>query len=195
MGRKDAKRKQEAEETLRESAQLFRLLAENARDIIYRYRLQPRRGFEYVSPSATEITGYSPEEFYANPELYFELVHPEDRHLLEGFMRLPNTSTPPCTIRLRRKDGRMIWGEQHHELVYDAEGEIVAIEGIIRDITRYKEVEEDLRFQKNLLEAQSEASVDGILVLSADHRKIISFNRRFVEMWGRTIEHVYRASG
>ena len=184
MVRKDTEPKQEAEETPGESATLFRLLAENAQDIIYRYRLKPRRGFEYVSPSATDMIGYSPEEFYANPELNFELVHPEDRHLLEGFMRSPNTSTPPSVMRLRRKDGRVIWGEQHHKLVYDAEGEIVAIEGIIRDITRRKEAEEDLRFQKNLLEAQSEASVDGILVISADHRKIISFNRRFVEMWG-----------
>jgi signal transduction histidine kinase len=42
--------------------------------------------------------------------------------------------------------------------------------------------EEALRFQKTLLESQSEAAIDGILVVSRDGR-MVSFNRRFVEMW------------
>ncbi|HXG60034.1 MAG TPA: PAS domain S-box protein [Planctomycetota bacterium] len=42
--------------------------------------------------------------------------------------------------------------------------------------------QEELRFRTTLLEAQSEASIEGILVVSADGR-MISFNRRFVEMW------------
>jgi signal transduction histidine kinase len=41
---------------------------------------------------------------------------------------------------------------------------------------------DDLRFQKSVLEAQSEASPDGILVVSPDGR-VLSFNRRFVDMW------------
>jgi signal transduction histidine kinase len=51
-----------------------------------------------------------------------------------------------------------------------------------RDITERKRAEEALRFQKALLEAQSEASIDGILVVSTEG-KITSFNQRFVEMW------------
>jgi PAS domain S-box-containing protein len=51
-----------------------------------------------------------------------------------------------------------------------------------RDVTDRKRAEEALRFQKTLLEAQSEASIDGILVVSAEG-KITSFNQRFVEMW------------
>lgn len=43
--------------------------------------------------------------------------------------------------------------------------------------------EEELRFQKTVLELQSEASMDGILVVSKEGR-MLSFNRRFVEMWG-----------
>jgi hypothetical protein len=49
---------------------------------VYRYRLLTKPGFEYVSPSSTRITGYPPEDYYADPDLDFEPVHPEDRYLL-----------------------------------------------------------------------------------------------------------------
>lgn len=52
-------------------------LADRALDIIFRYRLRPTRGFDYVSAAATRVTGYTPEEHYANPDLGFKLVPPE----------------------------------------------------------------------------------------------------------------------
>jgi PAS domain-containing protein len=45
-----------------------------------------------------------------------------------------------------------------------------------------KRAEEDLRFQKSLLESQSEAAIDGILVVSRNG-EMTSFNRRFCQMW------------
>jgi PAS domain S-box-containing protein len=50
------------------------------------------------------------------------------------------------------------------------------------DVTVRRRAEENLRFQKALLESQSEAAIDGILVVSREG-KIISYNRRFVAMW------------
>jgi PAS domain S-box-containing protein len=51
-----------------------------------------------------------------------------------------------------------------------------------RDISQRKHAEDQLRYQKTLLECQSEAAIDGILVTSADRRWLF-FNRRFIEMW------------
>src|SRR3954464_408133 len=45
----------------------FRLLAENASDIIYLYRVRPSSRYEYVSPSVTRLTGYTPQEHYDDP--------------------------------------------------------------------------------------------------------------------------------
>lgn len=108
-------------------------LVERAPDIIYRFRLRPTRGFEYVSPAAKQVTGYTPEEHYADPELGFKLIHPADRALLRTITAAGPTREP-ILLRWRRKDGTMIWTEQRNTPVYDAEGELVAIEGIARQI-------------------------------------------------------------
>ena len=107
-------------------------LAERALDIIYRYRLEPERGFDYVSPAATRVTGYTPEEHYADPDLGFKLVHPDDHPLLADLTVAP--SSDPLMLRWRRKDGRTIWTEQRNSPVYDEDGRLVAIEGIAREI-------------------------------------------------------------
>src|SRR5215216_2965140 len=134
---------------LRRSEERFRLLAENAQDLIYRYRLKPTPGFEYVSPSATAIIGYTPEEHYADPELRFKIVHPDDRHLIEEALRSPESL---ITSRWLRKDGGVIWIEQRTKAIYDGAGELVTIEGIARDITERRRVEEALRTTQEFLE-------------------------------------------
>ena len=131
-------------EELRRSEERFRLLAENARDLIFRYRLKPTPGFEYVSPSATAMIGYTPEEHYADPAIIDKVVHPDDRHLIEEVMRHPES---PITVRWLRKDGEIIWTDQRNKPIYDEAGELVGIEGIIRDVTERKVLEERLEHQ------------------------------------------------
>src|SRR5919112_960446 len=135
-------------EELRRTEERFRLLAENAQDLIYRYHLKPTPGFEYVSPSATAIIGYTPEEHYADPELRFKIVHPDDRHLIDEALRSPESL---ITIRWLRKDGGVIWIEQRTKAIYDGASEVIAIEGIARDVTERKRVEEALRTTQEFL--------------------------------------------
>jgi len=133
------------EDSLRASEGRFRLLAEQASDIIYRYRFTPTPGFEYVSPAATLITGYTPEEHYADPYLGLKLVHPDDRQLLETFVQSPSSVGDPIILRWRRKDGTLIWTEQRNVPIYDEKGNLVAIEGVAREITKRQQMEEQIR--------------------------------------------------
>ena len=127
---------------LRESEARFRRLAENAPDIIYRYQLKPVPRFEYVSPAATRIVGYTPEEHYADPELGLKTVHPEDRPKLEALPR-GEFLGKPVELRWIHKAGHIVWTEQVNIPVFDEQGELVAIEGIARDITDRKRAEEE----------------------------------------------------
>lgn len=134
-----------AYEELRQSEEKFRRLAENAQDLIYRYEFSPNRGFAYVSPSATKITGYTPEEHYADPDLGFKIVYPDDRHILEKMVKGEIKIDEPITLRWIKKDGSIIWTEQQNTPIYDENGNLVAIEGIARDITERKKLEEALK--------------------------------------------------
>lgn len=134
-----------AYEELRESEKKFRRIAENAEDLIYRYEFYPKRGFTYVSPAALKITGYTPEEHYADPDLGFKIVHPDDRDILEKALRGEIPKGQPITLRWFKKDGTIIWTEQRNVPIYDENGNLIAIEGIARDITERKKFEDILK--------------------------------------------------
>lgn len=150
----------QAQKALAESEARFRRLAENAPDIIYRYRLLPEPGFEYVNPAATTITGYTPEEHYADPDLGLKIVHPEDRPLLQALREGRDFFQRPIQLRWRRKDGQVIWTEQINIPIYDENGNLVAIEGIARDITERKLTEERGRESLARLERLLNQAVD-----------------------------------
>jgi PAS domain S-box-containing protein len=154
----DVTEKKRAEEAQQESEARFRRLTENAQDIIYRFRLLPQPGFEYVSPAATVITGYTPEEHYADPELGFKLIYPDDLPILQATAQSPYASGEPIVLRWMRKDGTIIWTEQRNVPIYDEAGRMIALEGIARDITERKLVEKDLRLKEMRLNSLLELS-------------------------------------
>lgn len=137
---------------VRESEAKFRHIAENAKDLIYRYELFPVRRFSYVSPSATSITGYTPGDHYADPDLGLKIVHEDDRPLLASVFSDPDVLSRPLVLRWRRKDGQVIWTEQHNRPVYDGEGRLIAIEGIARDVTERKQMESEILSLNRALE-------------------------------------------
>jgi PAS domain S-box-containing protein len=140
---RDVSERKRAEEALLESESRYRKLVDNMNDLIYRVELAPHRCFSYVSPSATAITGYTPGEHYEDPDLGLKLVHPEDRHLLENLARGAKSIKEPVILRWIKKDGSVIWTEQVNAPIYDSQGNLVALEGIARDITERKLAEEE----------------------------------------------------
>ena len=156
------------EEALRESEEKFRRLAENAADLIFLYRFWPERRFEYVSPSAALMTGYPPEEWYADPNLALQIVHADDRDKLRELTSGARDYQAPLVLRVVRKDGRVIWTEQRNFPVRDASGRIVALQGIARDITERVAIEEKLRDNEKFLQAIINTEPECVKMLAAD---------------------------
>ena len=132
-----------AEERLKESEKLYRLLTEHAQDLIYRYRIKPERGFDYVSPSVEKLTGFTPEDHYNDPLLASKIVHPEDKTILKKMDTDITMMGKPFVIRWIRRDGKIIWTEQITTPVLNDNGEMIAYDGIVRDITERMKLEDE----------------------------------------------------
>ncbi|GAA3383535.1 response regulator [Cryptosporangium minutisporangium] len=137
-----------AEEALRGSEQRFRLLAEHAQDIIFRFRVHPEAEVEYLSPATALILGRPAAQLVGDPEELFSLVDPGDRSRIEGSWR--SADPAPLAVRWRRPDGTAVWTEQRAIGVRDGSGRLLAVEGILRDITEQVSARE----QREQLERQ-----------------------------------------
>ncbi len=148
-------RRREYEARLRESEERYRRLAENAPDLIFRYRLLPEPGMEYINAAVETITGYSPEECYADPLLMMRLVHPEDAPGMAELFFNQTIPSEPLFMRWIGKDGVARWMETRVIPVYNEEGQLSAVEGITRDMTeRVHEEEERQRLEQHLQDMQ-----------------------------------------
>ncbi|HEX2191262.1 MAG TPA: PAS domain S-box protein [Longimicrobiaceae bacterium] len=178
---RDVSERRRAERALRRSESHFRTLVENSLDV---FSILDARGVGvYHSPSIERVLGYSAAELLGKSA--FERIHADDRErcraaLAEVFREPEVTRT--VEFRYHHKDGGLRAVEVFVRSLPQEGGEPGAIINL-RDVTERKHAEEQLRFQKTLLEAQGEASIDGILVIS-DAGEILSSNGRFAEMWG-----------
>jgi PAS domain S-box-containing protein len=142
----DITQRREAEAGLAEAEARYRALVEQLPAIAY---IDPvdRHGTVYISPQTEPILGYTPDEWYANPDLWRQIVHPEDRE------RPTPTGTDPyaSSYRVIAKDGREVWIHDQSRPVYDEAGNLVYWQGLLLDMTdqrRTLELERALELER-----------------------------------------------
>ncbi|TAL31028.1 MAG: PAS domain S-box protein [Spirochaetes bacterium] len=138
----DITRQKRAEEELADSERRFRMLIESSRDIIYRYRVSPLPGFDYISPSVEDVTGYTPGEIYDHSVSYTDIIHEEDRAQLLDIQASSDVFAKPIILRLRKKEGGFAFTEHVTVPVVDGAGKLLGVEGIARDVTERRIAEE-----------------------------------------------------
>lgn len=126
-------------------ASRFRLLVENSSDsmFLYDYRSQE---FEYVSPSIAGLIGVTDRQLYEMPDRFFDYVNTMEQYKdIVGIFSRP-ISHPGSGILCLYRSGTIVrWSEVHYLPIRDNTGTVTAIEGILRDITERKTMEEDLK--------------------------------------------------
>ena len=126
--------------------------AEGLDDVVFLY--DQKDGYLYVNRASVKITGYTPEEFYADRDLGFKMTHPDDLLMAKDHMANLIEGKRPSEFRLRilTKNGKVVWVEELLSPVLDDSGEVIAIFGIVKDITCQKRVEEELKTRSKELE-------------------------------------------
>lgn len=185
----------EAEEKMAESESRFRLLAENAKDMVFRYAVKPVPHFEYVSPSCTEINGYTPEEHYADPALIVNVIYPDDRVSLAELGEKARSSRDPLTLRWVRKDGGIIWVEIQSRQTFDDERNVTAFEGIVRDITERKKTEEALRASQQTIDRITTSITDVIYSVNGATGEFEYLSPAFEKVLGYSVDDIVRMGG
>ena len=166
--------RREAEEKARGVERQLRMLADNSRDLIFRYRLLPDPAFEFVSPASLAITGYTPDEFYAQPGLIDHLIDAATREHWRSRVRSGRVETA-VDHELVRKNGSRIWVNQSLSAVLDANGRVVGMDGITRDITDRKAAE--LRLEHEVLHDPLTGLPNRVLVMDRIEHELSSAAR------------------
>jgi PAS domain S-box-containing protein len=165
-------------------------IAANVSDGIY--RSIPDSGIVYANRafvnmfgygSLEEIAGTAPEALYANPDRRDQLLTAaRGQDALDG-----------VEVEFQRKDGSTFTGLLRTRRATGPDG-TTYYDGAITDITERRERERNLAYQKALLEAQVEASIDGVLAVD-DTREVLFYNDRFCALWGLSEADVEARSG
>ena len=129
-----------AEEALRESEEQYRELFENANEILYTCDLAGN--FTSLNHMGEQITGYSRAEILTMHLTH--LVAPEYRLLVQRLWAGSGTGTTTCEFDICTKDGRTVRLEGSTRLIYH-QGQAVGLQGIARDITERRLLEQQLR--------------------------------------------------
>ena len=150
----DITERKQAEQTLREGELRFRTVADYTYD--WEYWRSPKGEVVYVSPSCERITGHSPAEFRANPELFAEIIHPEDRALWRDHEHPALSAGEMCgelEFRISTKAGETRWIGHVCRPVHNKEGKFLGVRGGNCDITQRKQAEEHITRQAAVLQA------------------------------------------
>jgi PAS domain S-box-containing protein len=175
-----------AQKALRQSEERYKRISETVTDYIFTVRVANGRPAEtYHGPNCEAVTGYTAEEFGADPFLWIRMVPYEDQDIVraqaaEVFL---GSKPKPIEHRITRKDGQVRWVINNLVPNYDGQGTLVSYDGLIRDITTRKMAEETLRQSEERYRQLVETMNEGLAMADKDY--VFTFvNERFAEMLG-----------
>ncbi len=172
-----------AEDALRKAEEKYRSIVENAREGIFQMAVDG--SYLSVNPALLRILGYESSEqlMQASTQPTWQLYVDADRH--RDFVTLLSRRNVLADFEseVYRRDGNIIWVSVAARAVRDANGSLQYLEGTLIDVTERKQAEVSLANTFSLVQATFDSISDGIIAVDL-HRNLISYNQKFIDMWG-----------
>ena len=168
-------------EALKVSEVKYSEVVENIKEVIF--QTDANGLWLFLNNAWEEITGFSVQESLG--ELFLNYVHPDDRQRnMELFEPLILRKKEYCRhqIRYLTKDGGYRWIEVFARLGLNESNEIIGTYGTLQDITENKYIEDALQTKTSMLEAQTNATIDAILVIDGNQKRVL-INQRAIELF------------
>ena len=147
-------------EISRESQPTLATLMQNIPGMAYRCRNDRARTLEFVSEGCYNLTAYHPHELIGKDKVsYAEIIHPQDRELVWKEVQAACSAGQNFQLayRITTADLEEKWVWEQGRGVFSDEGELLALEGLIIDITSRKRAEEEIKLLQTLTQAIADA--------------------------------------
>ena len=181
-----------AQRALGESEERYRRITEAITDYMFTVKVVDGHPAEtHHGPASEAVTGYTAEEFNADPFLWINMVPGEDQNIVrdQAAEILSGNEPRPIEHRIIRKDGKIRWVSNSLVPTRDGQGDLVSYDGLLRDITNRKRAEETLRESEERYRHLVETMNEGLAMADRDY--LFTFvNERLSEMLGYSREEM-----
>jgi PAS domain S-box-containing protein len=180
------------ERALKESESHYRHLLESITDYTYTVTIKDGRAVRSEhGPGCVAVTGYSPDEYAADPAVWYRMVHEADRPaVVEQAARVTRGEMPPpLEHRILHKNGHVRWVRNTVVPRRDKERRLIAYDGMISDITERKSAEEKLVTSEAFYHSLVQHLPQNILRKDLNERFTFA-NQRFCSLLGKSLEDI-----
>jgi PAS domain S-box-containing protein len=177
----DITERKKTEAALLESEEKYRSIFESIHDVYF--RIDHNNTVTLISPSVRVQAGWEPEEIIGKPvtDFYFDPSNHET--IMEKLIE--SGSVNDYELKLLSKDGSVIETSASGNLVYDKNGKLEGVEGVLRNITERKRAEEELQAREAYLDHFIEGAQEAIVMADNDG-KARRINKEFTKLFGYT---------
>jgi PAS domain S-box-containing protein len=143
---RDITERRRAEDALRESQRKLAALMSALPGMAYRCRNDPEWDMEFVSEGVYELTGHRPDMLLSGAVTYGSLIHPEDRERVWNEVQRAIAADQPfeMTYRIAAANGALKWVWERGSAVRGADGEVIALEGFVTDVTDVRRAQDEV---------------------------------------------------
>lgn len=182
--------RKQAQETLRQSQEYFRTVADFTYD--WEYWIDPAGKFIYVSPSCERLTGYPAKAFLEDSNLLTDLIHPADKALFVDHLVAAQWTArfTPFDFRIITREGKTRWMSHACQAVYSSEGRLLGRRASNRDVTERRQVEAAFRESEIRYRKLFDGSPEAIFLADLQTGQIIDANLAAMKMLQKSKDQI-----